>query len=157
MMTIKKVISIFACLISSFILFFHASEWIWPEFNGSYNLSNNIYMIEWDGGGKVIVRGTNIKGNTCYGGEQLIPTRENQYDSLGNFAEYVIDAQSDGNWIIARTDNKSTHQNKFYILNINNVNDSSYTEMKTRKKIECYIDSTEFSNECYNKGIHVRW
>ena len=43
----------------------------------------------------MIVLGSNMYGKTCYGGSQLIPTYENQYDSLGHFAEYVIDAKAD--------------------------------------------------------------
>ena len=61
-------------------------------------------MLEGDKTTKTIVYGTSIKGKTCYSGEPLIPTYDNQYDSIGNFAEYVVDAKADDNWIIAKTD-----------------------------------------------------
>ena len=119
---IKSFLLILGIIISVFViimLFIYASDWIWPEFNGSYSLGNNIYMIEWDGGGKMIVNGTTIEGNTCYSGQPLIPTYENQYDSIGNFAEYVVDAKSDDNWIIAKTSNHINNQRKYYIINKN--------------------------------------
>ncbi|MBR1654935.1 MAG: hypothetical protein IJ698_00745 [Prevotella sp.] len=100
------VMTLFFCL----MFFFYLTDWIWPEFNGSHSLGNNIYMVEWDGGGRMIVKGTNIKGNACYGGERLIPTYVNQYDSIGNVSEYVVDAKADDKWVIVKTDNRSTHQ-----------------------------------------------
>ena len=36
-------------VIFCFLLFLYCSEWLWPEFNGSYYLGKGIYMIEWDG------------------------------------------------------------------------------------------------------------
>ena len=100
----KGILYIIGCLLTVYICF-TATEWFWPELNGSYSLGNGIYMLEWDGGGKIIVNGTSIEGNTCYGGESLIPTYENGYDSLGHFAEYVVDAKADDSWIIVKTNN----------------------------------------------------
>lgn len=45
----KVIVYITGCLLTIVICFFlilFASEWVWPEFNGSYFLGNNIYMIE---------------------------------------------------------------------------------------------------------------
>ena len=39
-------------------------------------------MMEWDGGGRVIVKGTNIRGKTCYGGSYLIPTYEHMSQDM---------------------------------------------------------------------------
>lgn len=44
----KVIVYITGCLLTiviCFFLFLFASEWVWPEFNGSYSLGNNIYMI----------------------------------------------------------------------------------------------------------------
>ena len=137
--------------------FLYISEWIWPEFGGSYNLGNGIYMMEWDGGGRVIVKGSYIRGRTCYGGSQLIPTYESGYDSAGNFAEYVIDAKYDNNWIIAKTGNYSNGENKYYIV------DKSFDIEKTSEEdiVENYIfdftDSLSFANVCHQKGIKLKW
>ena len=138
-------------------LFLFASEWLWPEFNGSYDLGNNIYMLEYDGGGKIIVNASTISGRTCYGGETLIPTYENQYDSTGNFAEYVVEAKSDDKWIIVKTNNRRNDQRKYYILD----KQYNYRIMSSSdiigKKITCFTDSAEFAKGCLCNGIKINW
>lgn len=156
----KTVLGVSGTIIALFIffmLFLYATEWIWPEYNGSYNLGKNIYMMEWDGGGKVIVIGNNIKGRTCYSGESLIPTYENQYDSLGHLAEYVTDAKSDDNWIIVKTNNKKNNQRKFYIIDKRYKEDSISVGQILSCQTEMYTDSTEFSKRCQNYGIMLKW
>ena len=144
-------------LIICLVTFLYAAEWIWPEFNGSYNLGNNIYMLEWDGGGRIIVSGTNISGKTCYGGENLIPTYENSVDSNGHFTEYVVDAKSDERWVIVKTDNYQSKQRKYYIIN----KDYDPNEMTAQDiidtKIECFTDSSEFANKCLENEISITW
>ncbi len=156
----KIILYIIGCLLTIIIcvfLFLFAAEWLWPELNGSYSLGNNIYMIEWDGGGRVIVQGTNIHGNTCYGGSPLIPSYVNQYDSLGNHAEYVIDAKVDGNWVIAMTNNKISNQRKFYILNKEYNPDIVDVDSIINTKIESFTDSNEFADKCFSKRITIKW
>lgn len=154
---VTGVIFVFTSLVIVLFLFLFASEWLWPEINGSYDLGNNIYMLECDGGGKVIVYGTNISGNTCYGGGYLIPTYDNQYDSTGRFAEYVVDAKSDDNWVIARTANKIKNERKFYILNKGYDPDTITEEEIINKKIEEFKDSAEFMRKCHDYGITISW
>lgn len=155
----KPFIYTIGCLLTiviCFFLFLFATEWFWPEYNGSYSLGNNIYMIEWGGRGRVIVQGSNIRGNTCYGGSQLIPAYGNQYDSVGNYAEYVVDAKANNNWIIARTNNHMNNQRKYYILNKRyNPNQTIEDIIKTR--IESFTDSSDFANKCHNYDIHIKW
>lgn len=57
-------------------------------------------MMEWDNGGRIIVKGSTIRGNTCYGGSVIITFNKNRNDVNGNFAEYIVDANADDNWII---------------------------------------------------------
>lgn len=140
-----------------FFLFLFATEWIWPEFNGSYSLGNNVYMMEWDGGGRIIVQGSNIRGNTCYGGDRLIPTYENQYDSTGNYAEYVVDAKADNYWVIAKTMNRLNNERKYYILSKQYDPNETTLEYIINTKIESFIDSCDFANKCQNYGIHIKW
>ena len=156
----KTFLLILGIIISVFViimLFIYASDWIWPEFNGSYSLGNNIYMIEWDGGGKMIVNGTTIEGNTCYSGQPLIPTYENQYDSIGNFAEYVVDAKSDDNWIIAKTSNHINNQRKYYILNKKYNPNKMTVEDIISTKIVFFTDSNEFAKKCLRNRIEIEW
>ena len=140
-----------------FMTFAFAATWLWPDFYGSYSLGNNIYMLEWDGGGKMIVNGTAIEGNTCYSGEPLIPIYENQYDSIGNFAEYVVDAKSDDNWVIAKTSNHISNQRKFYILNKKYNPNEMTVEDIINTQIESYTDSSEFAKKCLSKEIKIKW
>lgn len=139
------------------LLSIYASDWIWPEYNGSYDLGNNIYMLEWNGGGKIIVNGTTIEGNTCYSGEPLIPTYENQYDSIGNFAEYVVDAKSDDNWVIAKTNNHISNQRKYYILNKKYNPNKMTVEDIINTQIECFRDSSKFATKCLSNGVKAKW
>ena len=147
------ILAIYFC----FAAFLYTATWLWPDFYGSYSLGNNIYMLEWDGGGKIIVNGTRIKGNTCYGGESLIPTYENQYDSLGHFAEYVVDAKSDDNWVIAKTNNHISHQRKYYILNKKYNPNKMTVEDIISTKIVFFTDSNEFAKKCLRNRIEIEW
>ena len=140
-----------------FTLFFFMSNWWYPEFNGSYNLGKNIYMIDWDGGGRILVRGTSIEGNTCYGGERLIPTYENQYDSIGNIVENVVDVGVDENWIIAKTENKVNLQRKYYIIDKSNITDEMAAEEIIKNRIISFVDSIEFAEKCSNDNISTLW
>ncbi len=147
------ILAIYFC----FAAFLYTATWLWPGFYGSYSLGNNIYMLEWDGGGKIIVNGTRIKGNTCYGGEPLIPTNENQYDSLGHFAEYVIEAKANNNWIIVRTNNHMNNQRKYYILDKRYNPNNTPVEDIVNTKIELYSDSSEFAKKCSIHHIDIKW
>ena len=140
-----------------YIFFSFFSTWWFPEFYGSYSLGNNIYMLDWDGGGRIIVRGTSIEGNTCYGGERLIPTYENQYDSIGNIVEYVVDVGADENWIIAKTENKVNLQRKYYIMDKRNITDKMAAEEIIKNRIRSFVDSIEFAEKCSNDKIRIQW
>ena len=139
-----------------FVSFVYAATWLWPDFYGSYSLGNNIYMLEWDGG-KMIVNGTTIKGNTCYSGQPLIPTDKNQYDSIGNFAEFVVDAKSDDNWIIAKTSNHINNQRKYYIINKKYNPNEMTVEDIISTQIECFRDSSVFAAKCISNGVDIKW
>lgn len=113
-------------------------------------------MLDWDGGGRIIVRGASFDGNTCYGGELLIPTYENQYDSMGYEVEYVTDAVFDEHWIIARTNNKITLQRKYYIIDKRNITDEMATEEIIKNRIRSFVDSIEFAEKCSNYNINIQ-
>ena len=105
----------------------------------------------------MIVKGSNIRGNTCYGGSLLIPTYENQYDSVGNYAEYVVDAKADDNWIIAKTDNKLNHRRKYYIINKQHNIDTLDAKEIIVRYITSFTDSCEFAKRCFSNGISIKW
>ena len=146
-----------AVIYIGFVAFVYAATWLWPDFYGSYSLGNNYYMLVEDKGRKTIVYGTSIEGNTCYSGEPVIPTYENQYDSLGNFAEYVFDAKSDDNWIIAKTNNFINNQRKYYILNKKNNSNVMSVEYIINTRVEVFTDSSEFAKKCHDYDILIKW
>lgn len=146
----------FLAVIVAAYIFLEVSPWILPEMYGSYDLGNGIYMMEWDGGGRIIVKGSTIRGRTCYGGAQLIPTYENSYDS-GHFAEYVIDATSDADWIIARTGNHISGQRKYYIVRKKNLSEDMSALEILDKLIESFSDSIQFSQKCLDYSISLNW
>lgn len=153
--TVLYVISGIIVIVICFVAFLYATTWWWPEIHGSHSLGNNIYMIDWDGGGKLVVRGTTVEGNTCYGGVPLIPTYENQYDSDGNWAEYVVDAVSDDNWIIVKTNNRSSDEKCYYIIDKREIDDQMSAEEIIETKIESFTDSTQFSQRCFENAIEM--
>ena len=115
------------------------------------------YMMEWDNGGRIIVKGSTIRGNTCYGGSVIIPFNKNRNDINGNFAEYVVDANADDNWIIVKSNNHSTHQKRYYIIEKNEEIEQLHQEDIIAKYIVSFSDSIEFANECFKKGIGISW
>lgn len=134
-----------------FAIFFFSSEWLCPEFHGSYHLGHGIYMMEWEDGDRIIVKGTNVRGNTCYGGLLLVPTYESQYDSLGRRQEYVKDARPDGEYIIVKTGNHQTNISKYYI--ISNKSDVITNGVAT-DNIICFTDSVKFQKKCDSLNIN---
>ena len=156
----KIILYIIGCLLTvvfCIIIFLVAAEWLWPEFNGSYSLGKNIYMIEWDGGGRVIVQGSNIRGNTCYGGSQLIPSYESLCDSLGNLVEYVVDAKADDKWIIAETYNKSSMQRKYYIIDKRADIEKYDARFIIKTFVSVFYDRTNFQKACFSNGIKIKF
>jgi len=69
-------------------------------------------------------------------------------NSIGNFAEYVVDAKSDDNWVIAKTDNHISNQRKYYILNKKYNPNEMTVEDIINTRIECFTDSSEFAKKC---------
>lgn len=150
--TYTLILGIIISVIALFVLYLL----FWPD-DSSYDLGNNIYMMEWDGGGRIIVLCSSKSGKTCTGGSYLIPTYENSVNSNGRFAEYVVTAKSDEKWVIVKTDNHLIQQRKYYIIN----KDYDPNEMTTQDiidtKIECFADSSEFANNCLKNGIALQF
>jgi len=139
------------------LLYFGAWEvvsWIRPELDGSYNLGKGVYMLEWDGGGRIIVQCHSLNHKTCTGGSRLIPKLEDGYEGKG---DYVIDAEFDENWIITRTDNRLNHERKFYIIDKSFDKDTTDADEIINNYIYSFTDSIAFANECEKRGIKLKW
>ena len=150
--TYTLILGIIISVIALFVLYLL----FWPD-DSSYDLGNNIYMMEWDGGGRIIVNCTSKSGRTCTGGYDLIPTYENSVDNNGRFAEYVVTAKSDEKWVIVKTDNFQSKQHKYYIINKDYDPNEMTTEEIINTKIDCFTDSSEFANKCLENGISIKW
>lgn len=148
----------FFVLCSFFFIFITISDYIFPKFNGSYNLGNGIYMIEWDGG-RIIVNGEQIIGNTCYGGSPLIPSIRTVMDSADYTYNYerVVKVASDRKWIIAKTHNHQNGQDIFYIIDKGFVIDKTTAEEIVNNYIHAYSDSISFARACNENKINVKW
>ncbi|TKC09088.1 hypothetical protein [Pedobacter frigoris] len=64
------------------------------------------------------------EGN-CRGGIYVIPSYDRHYDSSGRYAEYLIDAKSNADWVIAKTFMIKHDRRNYWIINkefnINNL------------------------------------
>lgn len=150
----KILISIIAFIAFAAIIMLFSSEWLFPEWNGSYSLGNGIYMMEWDGPGRIIVQGSNIHGRTCYGGSLIIPTNEDECDSTGHFTEWVVDATFDDKYIVAYSYNNILKGYKYYILNKSFALDLP-SERIVDEYREVFLSEDSFMQACDLKGIEI--
>ena len=91
------------------VALFFSSEWLFPEWNGSYYLGNNLYMMDWERGNKIIVHCSNKSGRTCYGGSPVIPH---------NYPRevYVQSAKADDKWIIVKAITTEDNNVCYYLI-----------------------------------------
>ena len=134
---------------------FLSIEWLWPEFYGSRSLGNGLYLLEWDGK-PIIVKGTNIRGKTCYGGDYIIPTYNCRYDSVGNIIEYVIKEKHNDKFILVKDTILTPAGCKYYIIDKVFTNECSVETIKN-KYIISFSDSIQFINYLHSRNIDIRW
>lgn len=79
-------------------------------------MGKGLYLIEDYDGENVIVKGGTFSANTCLSGAEIVPTYENCRDSTGRRAEYVLEAEHNDSYIIARTANHLNSQRKFILF-----------------------------------------
>jgi hypothetical protein len=153
----KKVIKITAITISIifallFILFF-SSEWLFPEWNGSYDLGNGLYMMDWERGNRIIVHCSNKEGRTCYGGSPVIPH---------NYPRevYVKDAKANQEWIIVKAVMTENNQPCYYLIdksfNIEGLNwGIDNCDSIIQSHIISTIDSLDFEKKLRQRKIDL--
>lgn len=134
---------------------FLSIEWLWPEFYGSRSLGNGLYLLEWDGG-PIIVKGTNIRGKTCYGGDYIIPTYNCRYDSVGNINEYVIKEKHNDKFILVKDTILTPVGYKYYIIDKGFTNECSAETIKS-KYIISFSDSIQFLNYVHSHNVGIEW
>lgn len=133
------------------------STYVFPEIWGSKSLGKNLYTMDWDSGEKIIVLGHGFDGNVCVVGSSIVPTPENQTDSLGKFAEYVSDVKFDNKFVIVRTGNFRSGKVKYYIIDKNYDVDNILPETIIKDYTTVYDDSVSFANDCLRRNIKLKF
>lgn len=152
----KKIITTLGILLTIGFILIISSEWTFPSISGSHSLGNNLYMMDWDGGGEIIVYGTNIRGNTCYGGIYVVPSVEH------NNKVKVTTAKSNDKWIIVKATQLSDNTIKYYLISKNfNPDNLDCKKQNCDSLLQSYIsgplDSVSFINKLTHEGINLRF
>ena len=72
---IPIILGVVFLLIQGIMFLLILSLWLYPQLWGSRDLGDGLYLIDGDHlEDRVIVYGTNIEGNACFGGEVIIPS-----------------------------------------------------------------------------------
>lgn len=145
-----------------------ALNWVWPEAKGSYNLGDNVYMIDREGRGYIYFA-TEMRGRACTDGIRLIPRpvadslyRKSAYlnvDSTGRLSENVVDVKHDERWVVAKTNNYKKYQ-RFYIMDkrfTHNITSPKEIDEEIDNYIYEFHDSLAFAKACRDKGINIKW
>lgn len=137
----------------SIILFF-SSEWLFPSWWGSYSLGGNLYMLDWDGGEKVIVYCNNPRGRTCYSGISVIPSNTDTNQIR------VIAAKSSDEWVIVKAKSSNEDKKRYYLIskdiNIDNLNcDKVDCDSIIQSHIIGPLDSLTFIKEVKQKSVNL--
>ena len=102
----RNLIYIFVLLgIITLIVIFENSEQWFPSWHGSYDLGDNYYAMDWDGGGRIIVYNDHPTKRTCYSGAYVSP-----------YGYKVIDIYYDSQWICFVAQPSGTDSLKYYIV-----------------------------------------
>lgn len=134
---------------------FYLSEWIFPQWNGSSELGNNLYLIDWEKNGKIIVFCSSKRGNTCYGGVPVIP-HNNPREVL------VKSAISNKKWVIVKAVHTQSKKELFYIINNGfNIDGLDWEQVNCDSIIQSFIfqfqNINDFNQELEKRKIELRF
>jgi len=83
---------------------------------GDHSLGNNLSLLEGDRmEDKVIVYCSAKSVGVCKSGIYVVPTYERHYRD-GNYAEYVEEAKSNGDWVIAKSVQIEDKKENYWII-----------------------------------------
>lgn len=158
---IEIVIKLFLLLISIVILilfFLYVTEWTNPEFHGSHDLGDEVYLIDTDQG-SIIVHGIGFEGNTCYSGSEIIPSYKCQYDSTGRRNEYILKVDTINKWVIAMSHINNPVGTKYYILDKQKLKETNYNIDDSMVYLNIYYDRLSFLRACrdFNIDKPIEW
>lgn len=146
-------VAVISCIF--LVVFLFSTEWFWPEMHGSSHIGNGLYLLERDGG-PIIVKGTNIHGKTCYGGDYIIPTYDCSYDSTGKRNEYVLKEMHNDKWILVKDTILTLAGNKYYLIEKNFPSECS-ANIITKEFITSFPDSISFLEYVHSHNIDINW
>ena len=137
------------------LLLFFTSEWLFPSWWGSHSLGHNLYMLDWDGGNKIIVYCSNPRGRTCYGGLSVIPSNSNSSQLC------VITAKSNERWVIVRAKQTQDNKNCYYLINKDfNIDNLNCQNVNCDSMLQSYVvgplDSIAFIKELMLKNVSLK-
>lgn len=149
----KNRIIVFSTLIFilSFSVFFVTSEWTFPSLWGSHSLGNNLYMLDWEKGSKIIVFCSFKRGETCYGGTPIIPDTDNTHQMR------IKDVAFNTKWIIVKTLYYEDSKELYYIIDKNFPPDSLSTSDDVRNYIIGPLEIEPFLHELKIKNIRLKF
>jgi len=152
----KKAIIILVLLFFSLLTgVFCLSEWIFPQWNGSSELGNNLYLLDWEKNGKIIVYCGSKKGNTCYGGVPVIP-----HNSPSEV--WVKNAISNKKWVIVKAVQTQSKKELFYLINNGfNVEGLDWEQVNCDSIIQSFIfqfqNINDLTKELEQRKIDLRF
>ena len=145
----KRILIYFILIIGILISLFHASEWLWPELWGSRSLGNNLYLINWEKGAKIVVYCKNPRGNTCYSGSYVVPA-----GPVSATKEDVREAVTSEHYIIILSYLIEQDKYKYYVIS-KEYGELNNPPLEIREKfLYPFEDYSHFSNKCDSLGIH---
>lgn len=137
------------------IILFFSSKWLFPEWNGSYDLGNNLYMMDWERGNRIIVYCSNKHGKICYGGISIIPHSDSS-------DVYVKDAKANDKWVIVKAATTEENRPRYYLIDKSfevemlNLNFNSFDSI-IQSHIISTFDSLSFEKKLKEKNINLKF
>ena len=143
MRKILKFTLIFILSLFLFVAVFdYSSKWLFPQWNGSYDLGNNLYMMDWERGNKIIVYCSRKTGRTCSGGSPVIPHEHPR-------EVYVKSAKANDRWVIVKALTTESDKNlDWEIVNCDSI---------IQSHIISTFDSISFEKILRDKNIGLKF
>jgi uncharacterized phosphosugar-binding protein len=140
------------CLIIG-ILFITSVYWN-PSIWGSHSLGKNLYSMEWDGGGQIIVYNDKPTGKTVFSGAYVIPSNKDTAQNL-----VVQKINYDNQWIIAKAVKKEIKQVYYFIIDKSfNIKGLDWHKDNCDSIIQSHVfrfDSISFYKELNIRNINL--
>ena len=127
---------------------------------GDHSLGNNLSLLEGDRmEDKVIVYCSAKSVGVCKSGIYVVPTYERHYRD-GNYAEYVEEAKSNGDWVIAKSVQIEDKKENYWIIskdfNLDNC-DKTNCDSIIQSNVIGPLDYSQFKTKQIELGINLQF